>query len=53
MGCLQCDPPMYPGCARMVLICKDQVFLFCKKNSSIDTVTFIGNGLGQNLTVFF
>ena len=28
MGCLQCDPPMYPGCARMVLICKDQVFLF-------------------------
>jgi hypothetical protein len=28
MGCLQCDPSMYPGCARMVLICKDQVFLF-------------------------
>jgi hypothetical protein len=28
MGCLQCDPPMYLGCARMLLICKDQMFLF-------------------------
>jgi hypothetical protein len=28
MGCLQCDPPVYLGCARKMLICKDQVFLF-------------------------
>ena len=28
MGCLQFDPPVYLGCARKMLICKDQVFLF-------------------------
>jgi hypothetical protein len=30
MGCLQCDGPLYPGCARMLLICKDQMFLFLR-----------------------
>jgi hypothetical protein len=31
MGCLQCDLPMYLGCARMLLICKEQLFLLYKK----------------------
>ena len=31
MGFLQCDLPMYLGCARMLLICKEQLFLLYKK----------------------
>jgi hypothetical protein len=35
MGCLQCDQPMYLGCAWMLLICKDQVFLVLKNTQAL------------------